>query len=330
MNRFKVYCWLTVLSCLGAILLNQNAMAKTNAEIQEMIQEVLMDRHPADGPDWWRSLGSNAPVVIISMYESSSHTYQRIRLLQGLGWFNTSEVGDFLKRQADHATDDVIRNTAIRSVGYSQGVQEIEFIAKFLENSDPQTRYTAAETLNRMNDPKAKQIVELYLSREKLGWISQKLNGVLPRPSGRLTPVATSEDRFSREFAGEWRGYWLSPRGPSEKGMSSKPANLQIKFGEPQEIKGTLQVKFKNQEKKWRLDRITGKGGHLNGVLVEEALGSIPQPSPSPGARVALREDLLFDLDLSEQSANFFLELHSRKLGVFAIFRRNPLEVNSK
>lgn len=297
-------CWIGFSPMLGAF-------AKTDAEIEEMIQEALMERHPQDTPDWWRGLGPRAPQVIIGLYEHSTHTYQRLRLLQGLGWFDSPEVSDFLKRQAEHAADDVIRTTAIRSVGYSQGVKEADFIAKFLENSDPQMRYAAAETLRQMKDVRALELVEQYLKREKLAWISQKLKGVMPRPSGTLTPVATSEDRLSLEFQGEWQGYWITPRLPMEKGLNSVPIFGVIQMEGTNELRATFQLKNKMRTQRWKWDRISGKGSQISGVLIS---------SSEPGSIT----EVSFEGSLIRQAGSLLLELRAKNVGGFLILRRNP------
>lgn len=323
----RILCGVFALVCYSQCFFVHEAFARSSAEIEAMIEDVLAERHPTDQPNWWRALGANAPQIIIGMYENSSHTYQRLRLLQGLGAFDTPEAGQFLKRQAEEATDDVIRNTSIRSVGNSQGAKETEFIAKFLKNTDPQTRYAAAETLRRLNDARANEVLEQYLKTEKLPWISQKLNGILPRPTGTLTPVASSEDRISSEFPGEWRGYWITPRGATEKGMKAEQVYLQIKSDGPNELKAELHVKKnKNQTRKWRIDRILGKTTHLTGVLIEE---KTPEPSPSPSVsasvKTVIREEFPAELDLSQQSGNRIIEIHVKKVGMFLILRKDPV-----
>lgn|GEM_PF-1684200 len=324
--RNRILCGVLALVFYSQGFRPQDVFARSSAEIEQMVEEVLAERHPTDQREWWRSLGASAPQVIIGMYENSSHTYQRLRLLQGLGAFDTPEAVQFLKRQAEEATDDVIRNASIRSIGISQGTKEIEFIAKFLKNSDPQTRYAAAEALRRLNDAKANEILDQYLKTEKLPWISQKLNGTLPRPTGILTPVASSEDRISSEFPGEWRGYWISPRGATEKGMKAEQVYLQIKTNGPNDLKAELQVKKnKNQARKWRIERMTGKTTHLAGFLVGEKYPE-PSSSPSVGASVktGVREEFPAELDLSQQGGGRIIEIHVKKAGMFLILRKDP------
>jgi hypothetical protein len=317
----------------------QAAWAYTNEEVRAQIEEVLMERHPSDTPDWWRSLGANAPGVIISMYEKTSYTYKRIRLLQGLGWFEAPEAVEFLKSQADTTEESVIRGVAIRAIGFSQGKKETDFISKFLGNRDPQTRFAAADTLQKLNDPHAGEILDKYLKQEKTPWIAPKLRGELPRPASPLTAVATSEDRLAPEFVGEWSGFWLAPKSAREKGMDSLPVAFQLKVDKQKEEIGRSspaagivafsgELLLQEQKKKrtprvFRFDRLTGKSTHLSGVLVAvppevKVTAGATSPSPSP----APPEELLFEADVSHQAGSVLLELRIRKLGVVLVARR--------
>jgi hypothetical protein len=286
--RDVVLCFAVGLAVVAGLSGTRQAWALTNDEVKAQIEEVLMERHPSDTPDWWRSLGSNTPGVIISMYERTSYTYKRVRLLQGLAWFDVPEAVEFLKRQAESTEDSVIRNVSIRSIGFSQGKKETDFIAKFLNSQDPQTRYAAADTLQKLNDPHASEVLEKYLKQEKTPWIAPKLKGELPKPALPLTPVGSSEDRLAPEFAGEWSGFWIVPKGAGEKGMESLPVAFQLKNQEQGADKpgaqpigavgGELMIQEKTTAEKlpkkkeaprvFKFDRVAGKGTHITGVLM--------------------------------------------------------------
>jgi HEAT repeat protein len=66
-----------------------------------------------------------------------------MRLIQGLGWFNDSAGVDFIKQQAQSSLEGPVRNAAIRTIGITQGVNEIEFLSKFLSDPNPQIRLAA-------------------------------------------------------------------------------------------------------------------------------------------------------------------------------------------
>lgn len=310
-----------LMGLLAVLTYAPGAFALSNTEIQQQVQDILMERHPTDTPDWWRSLGANAPGVIMSMYEHTSHTYHRIRLLQGLGWFNTPEVADFLKKQAEDSTDDVLRNTAIRSVGFSQGVREEDFIAKYLSHSDPDTRYTAADVLKSLKDPRADALVEKYLQEEKVPWISAKLKGELPRPTAMLTPVATSEDRLNPEFAGVWKGFWVLPRKPSEEGMKTEAATATIQLEGPTDLRAEVVSIRGGKGQTWKLDRVAGKGSKISGVIVR-VLAPTKDSKGAPKKATPGSEPIPFEAELTQEAGHTLLEIHARKLGAFLILRK--------
>lgn len=293
--------------------------AKSDAEVRDAIEDILVDRHPKDTPEWWRSLGANAPGVIISIYEGTGHTYRRLKLLQGLGSFDTPEAIEFLKKQAETTPDDVVRNTAIRSVGAAAGAREEEFLAKYLAHEDPQTRFAAAETLRKLNDPRANAIVDKYLKNEKVPWIEGKLRGELPRPTARLTPVASSEDRLNPDFAGQWKGFWLAPKGPKEEGMTSDPVAVSVQVESATELKGEVVVRVKKENRTYKLSRISGKGSKIAGSLVEQLLP--PQPGVTP-ARPRASEPFPFEAELRQEAESYFIQFRLPRNGVTVVARK--------
>lgn len=302
----------TLFLVLAVVAAASNSYARTDAEIRESVQELLMERHPKDTPEWWRGLGANAPAVLIAMYEESSHTYHRIRLLQGLGWFDSPVAVEFLKKQADGATDDVLRNTSLRSIGFAGGARETEFLSKFLSHSDPQTRLTAAETLKKIHDPRAQALVEKFIREEKTPWIVAKLHGELPQPKGILTQSSSTEDRLNAELDGRFVGYWVIPRGAAEEGMSAVSAVLNLKQSSPTELTGELILEYKQKKgsrfETWKLGRLGGKGNKISGV-VQRSSGSLP-----------------FDGELTLDAGEKVLELHVRKLAGTLVVRKKKAE----
>ncbi|MCM2322912.1 MAG: HEAT repeat domain-containing protein [Oligoflexia bacterium] len=297
------------------------AFAATDAEIQEKVQDIIMERHPTETPEWWRALGPEAPRVLIGMYEKSTHIYHRVRLLQGLGWFDTPEAAEFLKAQASSTTEDSIRTTAIRSVAHSQGMKEAEFLSKFLEHDDVHTRFAAADALRRLKDPRADEIVARYLKTEKTPWVAGKLEGKLPEPRGKFTSVASSEDRLSPDFNGEWRGFWLLPPKLSEPGMTSEAATVRLKLDGPNAVKGELVLVRKGKPRTYWFDKATGKGLKLSGSLID-----VPVPAPSPRPLAPSPEELVFEAELSQQAGHYLIDLRSKRIGATLVVRRNPVK----
>lgn len=262
--------------------------------LRDQIQSVILERHPTDTADWWRGLGSQAPAVIMSMYQDSSHVYQRLRLVEGLGWFDDSSVTDFLKEQAQGATDDLIRDASITSIGISQGAREEDFIAGFLQSDDPQTRLAAAVALKRIGDPRSREILANYLSTEKIGWLRDKvIHQPIHPPVAPLRIATHQERRLNAAFGGHWTGFWVEPitgsRPASE--MKSDPVTLDLALRNGTDLSGELRIarssvasaaasgsaavttaasptaSVARASVTYRLDRIVGKDGRISGVF---------------------------------------------------------------
>lgn len=273
---------------------------RSEEEIEAQIQDVLMQRHPTDTAEWWRSLGPSTPKVVIRMYEKSSNAYHRLRLIQALGWFPEDAAAvDFLKSQAESTDESVVRLTAIKALGVSQGAKETEFIAKYLRHSDPQTRMAAALALQKMGDARAASIVDQYMKEEKASWIVSRLKGEYPVPTKTLSPVSSSEDRSHPEFFGAWSGYWLVPRA-GEDGMRAVDARLELKKENATQMRGDLILtepvpKKPARTRVFQLSRAEGKGAAMSANLPGEFAGDAgldsgagtglsPRATASPGA----------------------------------------------
>ena len=234
---------LLLLACALASPLR--ASAATDAEIESSIDVVLSQRHPKETAAWWRSLGPAAPRVMIGMYRKTDDTYRRIRVVEALGWFSESpEALEFLKELGESAdAADVVRMAAIRGVGRSQGARELDFVAGFLKHPDAQTRLTAAETLKGMDDPRAKDRLEAFLSSEKAGWLVARVRGEPVAVPGKLKPVSSSEDRVNPAFSGEWQGFWIAPR-PEQGPLEARPASAKLEIKELTRLEGSMSIQF--------------------------------------------------------------------------------------
>jgi hypothetical protein len=138
---------------LVAILLSTAFAEQTTDEgLEQSILVILKARHPKNQGDWWRGLGPRAPSVMMSLYQSSGSIYHRIRLIEALRWFTSPEVSDFLKHEAERNPNPVIQETAIRSLGVSQGLKEKDFLEKSLQNKNPRTRAAAAQALSALTE----------------------------------------------------------------------------------------------------------------------------------------------------------------------------------
>jgi hypothetical protein len=246
-----------------------SASAYTDAQIQQIVGDKIMERQPTDTPQWWQGLGENAPGVLIGMYTSETNIYHRIRIVQGLGWMDSPEAVSFVEQQAQDTDTDVIRNAAIRALGNGQGAKEEDFISKFLKNPDPQTRLAAAESLQKIKDPRAQDLVAAYMKEEKTPWLLDKLSGKQLGATG-LSRVSSSEDRISSDFEGTWRGYWVSPK---DHGSGMQTAQVVLQFKAPSaanSIQGNLTaITHKVSARDFQISDGTGKGVNVAGNLTE-------------------------------------------------------------
>jgi hypothetical protein len=160
---------------VGLFGFSQESRAWSDDEIRSTIEESLKMRHPEETPDWWRSLGRNAPKIMISIFRGDSNTYHQIRLVDALAWFDDVETVEFLKDQAANHRNTIVKRSAIRSVGLSQGIKEKKFLRRALESSDPHTRLATANLLNELKDPGADKLVNEFIKTEKIDWVSSPL-----------------------------------------------------------------------------------------------------------------------------------------------------------
>ena len=171
---------------IGVFGFNWESRAWSEGEIRTAIEATLKIRHPDETGDWWRSLGVNTPAIIISMFKEDNNIYRQIRLVDALAWFDNPTTVEFLKEQATHHDNNIVRRAANRSIGISQGVKEKAFLKRGLESSDPRTRLATAKLLNDLMDPAADRIVKEFLKTEKTNWISTTLKERVPRKANKL------------------------------------------------------------------------------------------------------------------------------------------------
>ena len=164
----------TALTLVGSAQIGHAALS--DAQIQEAIEQTLSIRHPKDTPQWWKSLGPSTPQVIVSMYQNDQSIYHRIRLLEALAWFpeNTQSI-ELLKKEAGANSNSSLRETAIRSLGRSQGIKAHGFLEKSLQNKNPRVRAAAGEALSEISSASSSRILHQFLSQEKQGWVVKQI-----------------------------------------------------------------------------------------------------------------------------------------------------------
>jgi hypothetical protein len=150
--------------------------ASSDEEIRNAIQVILKSRHPTENGEWWSSLGPNAPKIIMDLYSTDKSIYHKVRLMDALAWFDDAAAANFMKKEGQNQTNQVLKNSAINSLIRAQGLKEKDFISKVLKDRNPHTRETAAMALIDLEDPKAGALVESYLKKEKVPWIASKIH----------------------------------------------------------------------------------------------------------------------------------------------------------
>ena len=326
-NKKWVSVGYVVMAALLFVLPNQ-LYAKTDAEIEEAIRGVISERHPKDTADWWHALGPSTPKIILAMYEKSSQTYTKLRLIEALAWFSDDAASvEFLKQEADQTEEDVLRNAAVKSVGVSQGSKETEFVSKYLHHSDLQTRLVAAQTLqgiaqNSKSDARAKAVLDQYMREEKTPWILDRLNGKFSEAKGPLVIVSSSEDRVASVFPGIWKGFWIFPR-VGKPGLFSTPATLRLELKSAGVLKGEFVMVAKKQvaQQAQALSQIfvlndpKAKGKTFSGGVSQE----IFRPGGKMGSQ---KEGVSFQGEISESDGFIFLNLRTARGGGSFILRK--------
>lgn len=266
----------TLFWTLILFLISTVSLALTDSEIEEKIQDTLSQIHPTDTPEWWRALGAKAPKIIIEMQKKVNTTYQKLRLVEALAWFEgDKDAKEFLKNEVNNE-EDVIRNAAIKSLGRSQGASEVSTISKFLKHRDPQTRVAAAETLRAIEDPEAKKVFSEYLKEEKSTWIVNRIQGVTPTSK----PFKANIKSALQNFVGIWNGYWIRPK---DKSLDVVSDMIRVEFfpveGNDDELSGTVisRTAFRNQS---RMLNLTSVRVEENKIKMHSKL-----PYPSEGSQ---------------------------------------------
>ncbi|MBY0469593.1 HEAT repeat domain-containing protein [bacterium] len=295
-----------------------SGFSKTPQEIQQEISTVLMMRHSPAQADWWLRLGPGTSSVILSMYQSTTDAYRRVRLLEGLAWFSDdAEAVRFLKQQADGSDNTTVRNSAIKAVGQSQGVKEADFISKFLKSEDGQTRVAAARALMAMDDAGAQKLVDDYQKTEKQAWVLALVKGSLMKPAGKLVPVASNEQAYPSELEGKWKGYWIYPRVVGGKGLIMENVTVSFAKSELANLyKGNLQILPAQTGEKNRFvpfEVQQGKEGAVTASLNESSLRSDVSGSPT---------SLILGMKVQKVAGAVTLQMEVSKFGGVLVMRK--------
>lgn len=242
------------------------------AAIRGQIQGILMQHHPVDTTDWWRSLGSDAPAVIIEMYGETTNSLHQIHLLQGLSAFSDDPTAvAFLDTQSKSDTG-VIRNAALGALGACEGEKALDTLSDALKSVDPQTRFAAAKAIHRVGGARAGQLLDTYFKSEKVSWISTRVMADVPMQRGLHVVALPEKAPQADEFAGEWKGFWV---GPGPKGaLVSLPVKATL-IAQGKSVEGELVL----GERRFKLMPARVEGGQWRGTL-QQSSPVLSPPAP--------------------------------------------------
>lgn len=202
------------------------AFAFTDGEIENKVRESLNDRHPTTNEQFYLGLGDNAPPVLIKMYQTSTNTYHRIRLIEGLENFKSNEaVTEFLQSELKNNAQSAERRSLARNLILQCGDKCIGDVEPLLADADSQMRLVVAQTLKELGTTRAQQLLQKYESTEHEKWIIERVHSQQTSVAP-LRIMATSEQNADKKFDGLWAGVLVE----SEKnGLKTVKAEIQIK-----------------------------------------------------------------------------------------------------
>ncbi len=142
-----------VVGLLLCLFGNTSARAEDAGTVERRIRAEISQRHPGpDVPDFWRSLGPEAVPVLIRMYDASQSRFEKIRIIEGLGYFSIPEAQEKLETAAvEWKSNNVFR----RQVAESQIRASSEPIAvqlHWLEDADKDVRAAALRQIHAKFD----------------------------------------------------------------------------------------------------------------------------------------------------------------------------------
>jgi hypothetical protein len=149
---------------------------EVGASLQKKILEKIRVKHIALTCSEWRAWGAETPRVVERMLENPERESDRLKLIEGLGCFPDEAARQKLKEIATNATVGLQRRVAIESITRAGSDEEtVQWVRSFLEHEDPQTRFSAAQSLIQSNIPETRAWVDEYINQEKESWIRKKL-----------------------------------------------------------------------------------------------------------------------------------------------------------
>jgi hypothetical protein len=201
--------------------------AKTEAEIRQSIQELIIQRHPVIPQGFWEGLGSEAPPILRKMYSESKNPVHQSFLIDGLSHFHDPATAEFLKVKASTSQNDVTRKKFLGAVIRSEGEAAFDFVEPYLKDESPHVRLTVAMGLKEyaQND-KIKARLDAFRKSEKKPWVTQELDRTQDRSEiqtvrkdpnrSDLKKTAETDAKVDsplpeKQWSGIWKGTLVQP-----------------------------------------------------------------------------------------------------------------------
>lgn len=245
----------------------------SEVEIEKRIETALSDRHAQHTGEFWTALGETTPRVILRLYGATTSTVRRIKLLDGLAWFDNAEATALMKKEAAGGSGKIARTTAIHSLGRSQGERETEFLSGFLNDQDPDVRLAAALALKRLDStPGVSAALEAFQKKEKQSWVLNRFQENPPSvisSTASMKPVSDSTQRLSPDWTGEWKGVWLAPDLREESTLwENLPVVVRLNVRDASRLEGEWSLRFPGKsEQKLRIDQARGADRKVAGTI---------------------------------------------------------------
>jgi|GEM_PF-2074568 len=212
---------------LSLSLSSVTARAATSDEIRSAIENQIHQRHPNPPPDFWPSLGNGAIPVLKQMYSEAKDGYTRSWLVDGMGHFDDPGITALLKTGVSGTNDDILKRKMLSSLIESQGDAVYDFVEPYLKDSDPHVRQAVARSLREHADSeRVQKRLDEFDRTEKLAWVQSKARAGAPErvrsiprtgengpraSSTGMSPAPSMTPLPEKDWAGEWKGVYLSP-----------------------------------------------------------------------------------------------------------------------
>ena len=211
------------IAVLTFFLFSVSAQALTSEEIKEAIHSRMSERHPEPIAGFWENLGPEALPVIKEMYKATSSPIEQSWLIDGLSHFSDPSVGELLKASISNSDNAVFKKKMVAALIESQGDSSYSFVEPYLKDKDPHIRLAVAKGMQKyMSYTTAQTRLTQYKKDETEVWVKAdfdkgdpELDTRMKRGTSIFKPESTEaalKPLPEKEWAGEWKGVWVSPK----------------------------------------------------------------------------------------------------------------------